>query len=349
MAGVAEGVKRIAPFLAREESSPALGEYSQRLGWRHSSMARTELCTMIKHLLFAAAGLAALAVAPASRADDQGDRVHLVGGCPAIADRPDCPGAPPPPPGGYPPAAQPGQCYAQVRTPPVFQSYSQQVMTAPGHREVRYAPAQYEWRERQVLIAPARTVRHVIPATWRQVTETVVVQPASVHVEQIPPVYETVTEQVVVRAAHTEWRRTFVGPGGVIPPGAELQPTGEVVCLVEVPAQYAMVQRQVMREPGRVVQTPIPAVTQQVTRQVIDQPEHVVFEQIPAQYGVQKYKVLVRPGHAERIDVPPAYETRTEQRMVSPGALEWRRVDCDTHGPPGPPPPGPPPPPPPPR
>ena len=146
--------------------------------------------------------------------------------------------------------------------------------------EKRYAPAQYEWSERPVLISSARMVRHVIPATWRDVTETVVVQPPTVRVEHIPPVYDVVSERVVVRPARTEWRRTFVGPDGVIPPGARVEPTGEVVCLVEVPAEYGEVQRQVLREPGRDVQIPVPPVTRTVTRQVLDQPEHVVFEHI---------------------------------------------------------------------
>jgi hypothetical protein len=317
---------------------------------------------MIKNFLFTTASLACLAMAPASHADDHmGDKARLVGGCPSIADHcPSAPQSPPPPPGGYPAAAEPGKCYAQMRTPPVIESYSDRVMTAPGRHETRYVPAQYEWREKQVLVAPSRTVRHVIPATYRTVTETVVVQAASMHVEQIPPVFETVTEQVVVRPAHTEWRRTFVGPNGVIPPGYHLEPTGEVVCLVEVPAEYGTVTRQVIREPGRTIQTPIPPVTRQVDRQVIDQPEHVVFDQIPAQYAVQKYKVLVRGPHEEHFDTQPAYETRTHQRQVSPGALEWRQVDCETRGPigpppppgmipPPPPPPGAPPPPPPPR
>jgi len=159
-----------------------------------------------------------------------------------------------------------------------------------------------------------------------------VVQPAGVRERVIAPVYETVTEQVIVHPARTEWRRTFVGPDGVIPPGARVEPTGEIVCLVEVPAQYATVTRQVVREPGRSVQIPVPAVTQTVTRQVIDQPEHVEIEQIPAQYGSEKVRRLVRPAHAERVSVPPVYETRMRQRMVSPGGLEWRQVDCDAKG-----------------
>ncbi len=289
---------------------------------------------MTKACLFAAAGWLVLGLAPAAHASD---KVHLVGGCPAIAERPDCPGVPAPAP-DYPPNAQPGQCFARVRTPPVFETYQEQIVVSPGRVETRHAPAQYEWGERRVLVSPGREVRRTVPATYRSVTETVVISPATTRVERIEPVFDTVTEQQLVRPAHTEWRRTYVGPDGVLPPGAQVQPTGEVVCLVEVPAQYATVQRKVMREPGRTVETPVPAVTQTVTRQVIDQPAHEVVERSPPVYGVERFRRLVAPAHTETVHVPPVFAQHTRQRQVSAGGLEWRQVDCDSKGAPVPPP-----------
>lgn len=283
---------------------------------------------MSKVCFFAVAGLLAAGLAPAAHADD---KVRLVGGCPAIAERADCPGAPPPPQ-DYPRDAHAGQCFAQVRTAPVFESYQEQIVVSPGRVEKRHVPARYEWSERRVLVSPERTVRHLIRATYRSVTETVVVSPATTHIETIAPVYDTVSEKVMVHPAHTEWRRTYVGPDGVLPPGAYVRPTGEVVCLIEVPAEYAKVQRQVLREPGRTIETPVPAVTQLVTRQVIDQPAHEVVEQVPAVYGAEKFRRLVAGARTETVHVPPTFASHTKQRQVSEGGLEWRLVDCDTKG-----------------
>ena len=287
---------------------------------------------MTKACLFAAAGWLVLGLTPAARADD---RVRLVGGCPTIAQRPDCPGVPAPTP-DYPQGAQPGQCFARVRTPPVFEAYQEQIVVSPGRVETRHVPAQYEWGERHVLVSPGHEVRRIDPATYRSVTETVVVSPATTRVERIEPVFDTVSEQQLVRPAHTEWRRTFVGPDGVLPPGAQVQPTGEVVCLVEVPAQYATVQRQVMREPGRTVETPIPAVTQTVTRQVIDQPAHEVVEHSAPVWGMERFRRLVAPARTETVRVPAQFAQHTRQRQVSAGGLEWRQVDCDPKGAPAP-------------
>ena len=144
----------------------------------------------------------------------------------------------------------------------------------------------------------------------------------------IDPIYDTVADQVMVRPAHTEWRRTFVGPDGVLPADARVEATGEVVCLIEIPAEYRTVQRQVLKAPGRTLETPIPAVTRTVTRQVIDQPEQVTEIQVPAVYRTERYQRLVSPAHYESADVPAVYATRVKQRMVSPGRLEWRLSTC---------------------
>ena len=268
---------------------------------------------MSKMIFFAFAGLLAAGAAPAVHADE---RVRLVGGCPAIAGRSDCPGAPSRQ--DYPKDAQPGQCFAQVRTAPVMESYQEEIVVSPGRVEKRHTPAQYAWGERRVLVSPGRDVRHLVPATYRSVTETVVVSPATTRVETIAPVYDTVSEKVMVHAAHTEWRRTYVGPDGVLPPGAYVQPTGEVVCLVEVPAEYSTVQRQVLREPGRTIQTPVPAVTQLVTRQVIDEPAHEVVEHIAPVYGSEKFRRLVAPARTETVHVPPVFASHTKGAPVLP-------------------------------
>ena len=246
-------------------------------------------------------------------------------------ERPFCP--PPRRESGFPGRAHSGQCFARVRTPPVYQSYSERILVTPARVEHRTVPAAYEWAERQVLVAPARVEHQVTPATYRSVSETEVVSPASVRVERIDPVYDSVAEQVVSRPAHTEWRRTYINPDGVLPAGARLEATGEVICLVEVPAEYRTVRRQVLKEPGRVIETPIPAVTRTVTRQVIDQPEQVSEKPIPAVYRTERYQRLIAPARVERIVIPAQYASRVRQRMISPGRLAWRPTTCVTDNP----------------
>jgi len=235
----------------------------------------------------------------------------------------------------HPSYARPGECFAKVHVNAVYQDFATPVLIAPAHRMVRLVPAEHEWFDRQVVVTPARTERHVIAATYKSVTEQEVVTPASTHIEHTDPVFQNVSEQVVVRPEHTEWRRTLVGPNGMIPADDRVEPTGEVMCLVRVPAQYANVERRVMREPGRDVEVTEPAVTRMVTRTVIDQPERVELTQIPAVTRTERYPKEVTPAHREVVLVQAVYGSRTERRLVTPAHFDWRKIDCDPAHPAG--------------
>jgi len=289
-----------------------------------------------RSLLLAAAGLAAFASAPMAWAQDQeGPAMEPVASEPVALS-----GGPLPPESIHcpvprditvdvPPAAHPGQCFARVRLAPTYETYSERVMVRPGRREQRTIPAVYDWAERQVVVVPARVEHRVIPAIYRSVTETVVVSQATTRVEHTEAVYETVTEQVVSRPARSEWRRTFVGPDGIIPEGAEVQPTGEMICLIQIPAEYSTVERRVLREPGHDVEIAVPAVTREVTRQVIERAERVEDIQIPAVYRTERYRRVVTEERTEWTDIAPVYSTREARRQTSAGRLEWREVKCD--------------------
>ena len=282
-----------------------------------------------RRLLILAASMTALVAGAPAFAQDQGpDMSPALSGAPLQADTIHCP-APPNITVDVPPAAHPGQCFARVRIAPTYETYSERVLVTPGRREQRTIAAVYDWAERQVMVEPARVEHRVIPATYRTVTETVVVSPATTRIEHTEAVYETVTEQVISRPAHAEWRRTFVGPNGLIPEGAQVEATGEMICLIQIPAEYATVQRRVLREPGRDVEIPVAAVTREVSRQVIDRPERVEDIQVPAVYRTEKYRRVVTAERIEWIDVPAVYSTREARRQTSAGRLEWREVKCD--------------------
>ncbi len=232
-----------------------------------------------------------------------------------------------------PPNPVPGHCYEKVLIPPQYQDVSEQVVE-PGQPRSRIVPAVYGEAVRQELVCAERVEMITIPATYRTVYETVVVRPGGWRTETIPAQYETVTERVLARAAYTEWRRgaladypsTYPGPTRVLP-------TGEVLCLVEVPAEYRLVTRQVLRVPARTVQIEVPPETRVVPRQVVDCPEHVERRVIPAEYRYVRTRVLVTPERVETWTLPPVYRTITSRRLISPGRYEWRELQCENGGP----------------
>jgi hypothetical protein len=234
------------------------------------------------------------------------------------------------PGGDYPPNGVPGKCYEKVLIPQVYESYTEQIIDMPGRTETRVIPAVYGNEIRQVVVREERIEYITVPATYRTITETVIVRPGSTRTETIPAVYETITERVLVKAEHTEWRRGVPPADRPTDPGKyKVLATGEVLCLVVVPAEYATVTRQVLKTPARSVQVDVPAETQVVTRQVIDQDARVEKRVIPAEYRSVTVRVIVTAERVETYTIPATYKTITKQRLVSDVRFEWREIVCN--------------------
>ncbi|WGM40718.1 peptidoglycan-binding domain-containing protein [Caulobacter sp. NIBR1757] len=233
------------------------------------------------------------------------------------------------PGGDFPPNAVPGKCYEKVLIPPSYESYTEQIVDSPARVETRVIPAVYGEEVQQVLVREERVEYITLPATYRTVTETIILKAASVRTETVAAVYETITERVMVREAHYEWRRGVPKDQRPSDPNHyKVLSTGEVLCLVEVPAEYSTVTRKVLRTPERTVEIQVPAETQVVTRQVIDQDARVEKRVIPAEYRSVRVRVVVTKERVETYTIPAIYKTVTKQRMVSDTSFQWREIVC---------------------
>lgn len=229
-----------------------------------------------------------------------------------------------------PPGAHPGQCYAKVVEPARYRTVVDHVLVSPGRSDSRVIPARRHLESRPVLLEPERRESYVIPATFRDVFETVVVRPPSVAVSVIPAQYQDVPETVMVSPPRRYWRRSEGVPGyGPYWPGqTRVEPTGEVVCLVEEPAVYRTVYHHVCVRPEQRVETPVPGETRQVARRVVDQPERQEVRVIPARFGQQSVEVVDAPERVERIDTPPVFRDVARQEIVSPAVSRWLPTVC---------------------
>lgn len=268
--------------------------------------------------------------------------------------------------GDYPANPVPGHCYARVVTPVQYEVYQEQVLVTPEKTEIRTIPAEYRWEEQKYVVKQEAVEFITVPGTYKTITETIVVKEPTTRTEVVAAVYETVTEQVLVREAHTEWKpgngldayapgygagkpgySPAPGAGGYgaggsgapagygVPVQTKVTPTGEVLCLVEVPAEYKTVTKQVLKTPAHTVTIQVPGETQTVTKQVVDQEARVEKRIIPAVYGYQKVRVLVSPERTETYTIPAVYKTIDKTRVVGGGKLEWREIICekDMNGP----------------
>lgn len=195
------------------------------------------------------------------------------------------PPPPPPPPAKQecqnviPPTAKPGECYAQVLVPERYVTVTERVLIRQASERIEIIPAKYETVEQKVLV--------------REATK---------RIEEVPAEYGWVEEKVLVEPARTEWKK---GRGLIEKID---HATGEIMCLVEIPAKYETVRRQVVTKPASV--------------RVVE---------IPAEYETIKVTKMVSPPQEKRIPIPEEYGTVTRKQKVADSCLDWKLVLCETN------------------
>ena len=224
-----------------------------------------------------------------------------------------------------PPKAKPGECYARVFVPPTYRTVTEQRLKRGASEKVEVIPAKYEWVEEQVLVKGASERLETIPAQYDWVEEQVLVKEASSRLEEVPAKYDWVEEQVLVEEAHTTWKK---GRGLIEKVD---NTTGEIMCLVEIPAAYKTVKKKVMVTPPTTRKIEIPAKYETVKKKIMVKPPTTRKIEIPAEYKIVKVNKMVSPPRERRIPISAEYQTVTRTEQVSEGRLEWRRVLCETN------------------
>jgi hypothetical protein len=201
---------------------------------------------------------------------------------PAPAPVPEPPKPPPVKPqcqNVIPPTAKPGECYAQILVPERYQMFTERVLTQQASERIETLPAKYETVEQKVLV-----------------------KEASSSLEEVPAEYGWVEEKMLVEAAHSEWKKGR----GIIEKVDNA--TGDILCLVDIPARYETVRKRVVTKPASV-------------RTVV----------IPAEYETIKVTKTVSPPQEKRVPIPEEYGTITRKEKVADSCMDWKRVLCETN------------------
>lgn len=223
------------------------------------------------------------------------------------------------------PPAEPGQCYARVFVPPTYETQTEEVLKSAATERIELLPATYETVEEQVLVEAASERIEVIPAVYGWVEEQVLVKAASSRLEEVPAQYEWQEERILVKPAHTVWKK---GEG----PIQKLdEATGEIMCLVEVPAEYKTVRKRVQVAPPTTREIEIPAEYKTVKRQVVTTPATTRTVEIPARYKTVKVRKVVAPASERRIPIAAEYQTVSKRVQVTEGEMAWRQILCKTN------------------
>ncbi|MEQ1930279.1 MAG: peptidoglycan-binding domain-containing protein [Parvularculaceae bacterium] len=228
-----------------------------------------------------------------------------------------------------PPNAKAGECYARVLSPERYETVSEEMVVVPETETIEIDPAQYDWDEKEIIIKEASEQLEVIPGRYESRTETIVVEPERVEYQVIPAQFSTKEERIKVREGYTTWKK---GTG----PFARMDSaTGEIMCLVEVPAEYKTQTVRVMTSPPRTEKMVIPAKSKTIEREVLVNKWTTRAVTIPAVTETVRYQKLVTAPRERRVKVPAVYDTVTTQKMVSSAQLEWAPILCETNVTPG--------------
>ena len=235
----------------------------------------------------------------------------------------------------YPPNAVPGHCYARVLTPAKYKTVTEKVLVKEASERLVTIPAKYGYKTQKVLVKEPSEKIVVIPATYKTVTEKVLVSPASERVVTVPAKYKTATEKVLVAPAQTVWKRGNKRPSSrgncaCTTGDCDRLPgeTGEVMCLVNKPAQYRTITKKVLVSPAKTKTIPVPAVYKTVTKRVVDRPATTKTIPVPAVYKTVKVKTIIQPETTKSIPVPAQYRTVTKKVLVEEPVLTWKEVRC---------------------
>ena len=224
-----------------------------------------------------------------------------------------------------PPNAKPGECYARLYIPPTYKTVKETVLKMGASEQLEVIPAKYKWVEEQVLVREASTKLEVVPAVYDWVEEKVLVKEASTRKEEIPAKYEWQEETLLVKPAQTVWKKGR-GPIERID-----NATGEIMCLVEIPAVYETVKKKVMVSPPTTKEIEIPAEYKTIKKKVMVKKPTTRTIEIPAEYNTVKVKKMVEPPQEKKIEIPAEYQTITKTEMETDGHMEWRKILCETN------------------
>jgi hypothetical protein len=230
----------------------------------------------------------------------------------------------------FPPNPKPGHCYARVLLPATYNVSEEKVLVRPAETKIEVEDATYEWVDEAVLIKEATTRVETLPAEYETVNEKVLVRPEGKKLIHIPAKYELVQERILDKPAHTVWKRGS-GPIDNALKTTYDESTGEVMCLVEVPATYKTLEKRVLVVPAATKEVNTPAEYRTVSKKRLKTPARTREVTTPAEYETVRVQKLIEPAQEREIKIPPLYETVAKRVKVEDEKLAWREVLCDVN------------------
>ena len=167
-----------------------------------------------------------------------------------------------------------GTCYKEYYTPETFKTLTEEIVIQKESHKTKIIPAQYKMVEKVIEIKPASKETITVPAT-----------------------YDYTEEKVLVEKERTTWKK------GVNPAQKLDGATGEIMCLVKIPAKYKIIKKKIVKTPATTKVIELPAVSKTI-----------------------KVKKLVSAAKTETITIPEVKSTVEKKVLENKPTFSWIKV-----------------------
>jgi len=224
-----------------------------------------------------------------------------------------------------PPNAKAGECYARVFTPATYRTESKKILKKAASHLIESSKPIYKTVTEYVLVKEQSAIAELIPAKYDWRTESILVKEAYSGFKSIPAVYGSGDDKILVKSAYTTWKK---GRG---PIEKVNNSTGEIMCLVEVPAEYKKVSSETLITPEKSKKVVYPAVYKDIKKRVMLEPPRMITKTIPAEYKTIQVKKVMTPAQETHIETPAEYETKIQRVKMTDSQVEWQSILCETN------------------
>lgn len=166
-----------------------------------------------------------------------------------------------------------------------------------------YIPAKYEETEKEVLVKEESEEIKVAEAQFEETEETVVVKQASKKKVYKAAEYEVIEEKIEIEPAKAVWKK---GDGPITKID---NTTGEIMCLIQIPAKYKIIKKTVLKAPSAIDLVEVPEETKAI-----------------------KVAKLVSDATIDKVKIPAEYTKLKLTKKISDASFSWRGAAIDGEG-----------------
>lgn len=166
-----------------------------------------------------------------------------------------------------------------------------------------FVPAKYEQANKEVLVKEESENIKIEKAQFEETEETVVVRQASKKKVYKKAEYEVIEEKIEIEPAKAVWKK---GDGPITRIDNS---TGEIMCLIQVPAKYQTFKKTVLKSGPSIDLVAVPEETKAV-----------------------KVVKLVSDATVDKVKIPAEYKSVTITNKISDASFSWRGASVDGEG-----------------